>query len=545
MEIHKGRFSPFRFLDKLPEKEEEITVRSFSLTKLTVFDQGSAWIDSGPDPELVTELLVRRGYAVAYQTPDLGTQGGWEYLARKVELLDEKYDKILKRNRINHKKYHDISEELHDRFNAFTFSSDSEENWKKGQVALNSYQNLTRTLRVYSYWDSTHVPTYVIRRRFSRAIFEPILLRFEVPLFRAYNFFAAQPVISIHGSGVGCLSLWTDALLGKEETALTAQDLDYLFATSGEVRVTVALSKKFSEMAETGTHKLERKTELDKDVSMSYAPEVYDLEYQVWKGTFWDVLSLYIDLVHSYSLELMGRGKTAENLSSLRKTGLLDYLLVHVYDVGKTIDDPFEQVVKKYPRQIYRLLEGWRDTDSVTTEERVIDEIVDLSPTEKASWILSHRMMIKFYTSDIAEEMEGGFEEENTPEYDEVAEVAELEMLCCLRHLLDGYDLLLSETLARKKGTANLMKIEEKITNGLEEIYPARHESNPILRDWWELAETRLGVNELSKAVKTKLEEIHRIIVTRAEERISNRLLYLTIILSVLTFLTVVIALFR
>jgi hypothetical protein len=122
----------------------------------------------------------------------------------------------------------------------------------------------------------------------------------------------------------------------------------------------------------------------------------------------------------------------------------------------------------------------------------------------------------------------------------QIATTAQWEMLCSLRQLLEGYNVLLEDVSVEGGTIADLIGAEAKITRGLEEIYAATHARYRSVGYWWQRAEDELWINELEKVVRQKLEDTHMMIVTTTDRQVNRRLLWLTIVTTALTALTVV-----
>ncbi len=111
-----------------------------------------------------------------------------------------------------------------------------------------------------------------------------------------------------------------------------------------------------------------------------------------------------------------------------------------------------------------------------------------------------------------------------------IADGAHFEILYSLRNLLHGYDLLLSELVEAEADIERLVSSERSIVVGLEEIYAVRHSIYGSVRNWWQIAEERLGITELHRAVVEKLEMVRNIITTAHQERLNRLMKWLTYI---------------
>ena len=130
------------------------------------------------------------------------------------------------------------------------------------------------------------------------------------------------------------------------------------------------------------------------------------------------------------------------------------------------------------------------------------------------------------------------------PSISQIQFAAHLELLCGLHQALKGYDLLISDVMS-SGSTSGLTQAEKKITSGLEETYSSRHISSETTKEWWWMAEQELEVEELTKAVTEKLEGVHRILTTSAQERTNKLLLELGVITVILTIITIIVAIIK
>lgn len=537
----------FRILDKVRENEEQLKVFAFSWILWLVFDLGSTWPDARINPKELTDLLVRRGYAAADQLyalatdgiPTLGIHGEEEYIANRLNLLSEKHTKVLGKARISAKEHSRIHLDLTRTISDFSKrSSDNRESLKR---VRGDFRRTTGLLTNYLLWDSKQSPRYVQQALFSRAVFNPMRIVFERLEDKICDYSEAQLAISIHKSGVASLCLWFTPRPEGDETALTADDLIELVEPSIHTHVKVAIPKDVSKISQEFIARysmprlaLWRTRELDVEASDSL---VYDDRLEVWEGSLSGLFTLYEYLIYTHFLEILGKRKNPDNLNRLSKAGRSDHGLLCIYDVGRTVEDPFEAVVKTYPRQISGILGGDR-TFRTATSGSVRNWTVDTSEDTRFAKMISPAMSLTVYSTNLLEKELMPWQLTET-----IMDVANLEKLTWQSQLLNGYDALITEMLEQGVNATDLLRIEEKLTNNLEELLAYRH-SRYYIREWWELAGYRMGIDDISDAVKQKLEQAHRVITTRTQEQTDKQLLRLTIILIAFTFLTVLVGIF-
>jgi hypothetical protein len=415
------------------------------------------------------------------------------------------------------------------------------------EKARADFQSKVKLLGGYYSWDRRQLPIYVKRRRLSRALFEPMLIAFTGMRSerKLGEYRVGQLVVSLHRSGVACLTMWISPAKTKPAISLRAEDILEITRRLNEVTVEVGLAKQISETAQklnsTFGLRLTRRKDLDAKANQTELASSYNAQYEVWEGSLAKLLDLYRVLIGSLSLELMGKASTRDNLRTFRGVSALGYSILHLYDFGHTISNPFEEVVKVYPRQISGILIRDRLFTNNTTQYTVFS-LVDVSLREGLSSMFSASKSLTIYSSHNWNRLE---EENKTrvlwwPGMAQIATTAQWEMLCSLRQLLEGYNVLLEDVSVEGGTIADLIGAEAKITRGLEEIYAATHARYRSVGYWWQLAEDELWINELEKVVRQKLEDTHMMIVTTTDRQVNRRLLWLTIVTTALTALTVV-----
>ncbi|MEM2994788.1 MAG: hypothetical protein QXI91_02065 [Candidatus Bathyarchaeia archaeon] len=169
--------------------------------------------------------------------------------------------------------------------------------------------------------------------------------------------------------------------------------------------------------------------------------------------------------------------------------------------------------------------------------ECVSNELVDISPSVGVSGFFSQNTMLRICSDDFWDEAFSVLDAVPT-HGDVIGDVACFGLLNCLLILHETYDLLLTRVLS--EGVKELVEAENRVVAGLEEIYEARHQIYGSVSDWWWLAEEKLGISELNKAVNEKLSRIHTIITTKTEQKTNTRLTTLTVITAILTTLTII-----
>jgi hypothetical protein len=168
--------SPFRILETLPDSENELNVYALSWEILRAFDLGCSSLRANIDPCELTDILVRRGYAIVDETAALGAHGRPEYIAKTLGLTEDRQTRILSKSRISKATYLKIRQQFERSIDDFL--SRSESNRQMVEKARADFQSKVKLLGGYYSWDRRQLPIYVKRRRLSRALFEPMLIAF-------------------------------------------------------------------------------------------------------------------------------------------------------------------------------------------------------------------------------------------------------------------------------------------------------------------------------------------------------------------------------
>ena len=501
---------PLRRLEEIPEKEEPLKIKDYILIKLCAFDLGSTIPGIKIDPAELCEYLVHRGIAVANEDPYLGIHGPELYVARELGLLEEKIAEKLRKPKLSEEEHNRLLE----RIKGALKEADSERLKETGE----RFRRLTALLWRYSEWDSEQIPTYVERRRFGRLIFKPLLVRFK----HWEGFRVVEVAASIHRSGVGCLTLWFRPANPKGE--LRVEDLlgiiQHPEGVEVEAAIPVEMEKWIEGAREFEEFSMDRLEDLDDEANRHDIAEELEIEYKCFKGNLSSLASIYLYAIYSCCGE-----QTKESIQELHRTGMYWYGLLYVFVEG--VREPWE-VISKHPRQIHGILV--RDKHYEMCPDHVIRyEVVDVSPHKEWTFIFSPVVMLRVLEKKawrrVIETLEKG-----VWHLELISNVTLFEMLSSLLLLLMGYDLLLSELVEAEADVERLVEGERSIVVGLEEIYAVRHSIFVFVRDWWPLAEERIGITELHEAVMEKLDMVREIITTARQERLNRLMKRLTII---------------
>jgi len=527
--------SPFRFIDTIPTKEKLLKIKQFSLNNILAFDLGSTWLETEIDPKAVTELLVQKGYAVANECPALGISGGTLYLARKLTLLDKGQTRLLRKSKIGHDEWTKFNDSISKKIKSLSKAEP-----KKVKDAWNSFTELIGLLEEYAKWDEQQLPQYVESCRFCRTIFNPILLKFSDVEEHLKSFRPIQVVISIHSSGVACLNLWLYP--ANPDRALDVRRLQKLLACPWEIEVAVAFPLEISSIVEEAINHseragyglgLKRKKELDCEANANNVGARYGISYLCWEGTLQGVAWIFFFLVYKTCLESMQKHICVQNLEKLWENGYFSYAVLNLPEVVgiDTLKRPFEEVVAKYPRQIFGLL-AVDEEFNFYTEETLRHTLVDISAISDVSGVFSLGVMLKVVSTDNWKAIKKNNETNVLwiPSFGDIGDVALFEILCQLRLLLDGYNSHLLKLVKVRPDIRKLSEAEKKITCSLEEIYEARHAVFGGVRHWWWLAEERLRIEELLRALRERLNDTHRAMTTKRQEEQSRFQVLLTIL---------------
>lgn len=179
---------------------------------------------------------------------------------------------------------------------------------------------------------------------------------------------------------------------------------------------------------------------------------------------------------------------------------------------SRGVKEPWN-VISEHPRQIHVIRH----------------EVVDASTHKESTFMFSPIVMLRVLGEGAWREVRES-REEGVWHPELIADGAHFEILYSLRNLLHGYDLLLSELVEAEADIERLVSSERSIVVGLEEIYAVRHSIYGSVRNWWQIAEERLGITELHRAVVEKLEMVRNIITTAHQERLNRLMKWLTYI---------------
>jgi hypothetical protein len=525
-------------LDHIIDNERPLTIRSFGIRKIMAFDLGTAWLDIDISPNELTQLLVRRGFAVADEDPRSGLHGETTYIVRRLHLIKGKQLRTFERTKLADDKHQGLLRRL--RHDIDSFSSYSRENAREVAELQGQFQMMSSLLAGYLKWDKEkQSPEYVARGRFTRAIFNPMLMAFDD---LGTDFFTVQSVLSIFKNGTGSITLWIDKLSSNRKSGFSTEEILALLRSLPKIPVKVALSERTVQFAAKAAAlyglNLLRRTDLDSASNSTEVAKSLGLTFHVYEAPFMDVNWIYVCLIYDLCLELKNLKTTPAKLAALGQVGYFSYSIINLYDMGLNVHAPFKQIVERHPRQLYALLAG-EEKYKATSDREVRNTVLDLSPVKNYSTLLASVASLIIFPSDKWIELRAMQPWLlYSPALADIGDCVAFEMLCCLRQVLDGYNLLLSKMLDSQTTMSSLVKAERKITSGLEEIYPSRHALYASVRHWWAYCESVLGIKELNDGVNDKLRKVHNIIVTERQHQLDTRLLYLTIVIAVLTVAT-------
>jgi len=396
---------------------------------------------------------------------------------------------------------------------------------KLGGVGIAGEQN--ELLGAFSIWDDIQVPVYVSLGRLARAIFPQI----KIKLPYDEDFRTASVVASIYVGGAACLSLHLTPQKLEKGKELTTDETLNLLEPYSEIGVEVIFPERLRGLIQNATN-------LQNAGLGIFGKKCRKIGDMWYRATLEDVMRLFMFAVYSAVLETLNLRKNPENYRRISKAPAkaLEYHLIYLLAGDKPVEKPFQEIVKKHPRQCLGLLVCSR-VYKMRSAEWVSNYLVDISPSVGVSGFFSANTTLRICSDDFWDEAFGVLDA--VPTWgDVISDVALFGLLNCLRILHEAYDLLLTRVLG--EGVKELVEAENRVVAGLEEIYEARHQVFGSVRDWWWLAEEKLGISELNKAVNEKLSRVHTIITTKTEQKTNTRLTILTAITAILTALTII-----
>ncbi|MEM2971388.1 MAG: hypothetical protein QW270_03070 [Candidatus Bathyarchaeia archaeon] len=459
--------------------EPPLKVRGYAITYLWAFDVGASNLRVRVKPKDVVEELLSLGYAVAYTAYTEELEGVGIAVKSSFEGLQEK--------------------------------------------AEQEFAKQTELLDAFGWWDNIQVPVYVRLGRLARAIFPQI----KIKLPYDEDFRTASVVASVYVGGAACLSLHLTPK--KVEKGLTTDETLNLFEDFDKIGVEVIFPEQLRGLIQNATNL----QNAGYGIFGESWRKIRDMRY---RATLADVMHLFTFAVHSAVLETLNWRKNPENYRRISEAQAQEYYLIYLLAGDKPVENPFQEVVKKHPRQCLGLLICDR-CYKMRSAEYVSNYLVDISPSVGVSGFFSQNTMLRICSDDFWDEAFGVLDAVPTHGI-VIADVACFGLLNCLLILHLAYDLLLTRVLS--EGVKELVEAENRVVAGLEEIYEARHQIFGSVSDWWWLAEEKLGISELNKAVNEKLSRIHTMITTKTEQKTNTRLTTLTVITAILTALTII-----
>lgn len=262
---------------------------------------------------------------------------------------------------------------------------------------------------------------------------------------------------------------------------------------------------------------MDRLEDLDDEANRHGIAEELEIKYKCFKGNLYSLALIYLYAIYSCCGE-----QTKKSIQELHRAGMYWYDLLYVFVEG--VEEPWD-VISEHPRQIYGILA--RDELYEMRPDHVIrHKVVDASIHKESTFMFSPTVMLRVLGEGIWREV-GESLEEGVWYPGLIGDVALFEILYSLLNLLRGYDLLLSELVEAEADIERLVGGERSIVIGLEEIYAERHSIYSSVGNWWPMAEERLGVTELHRAVVEKLEMVRNIITTIREERLNEQMIKL------------------
>ncbi|MCP8323196.1 MAG: hypothetical protein L6N96_03340, partial [Candidatus Methylarchaceae archaeon HK02M2] len=361
------------------------------------------------------------------------------------------------------------------------------------------------------------------RKMFSRAILYPILIKFE-PMG---EFRAVRMVVTIYKSGVGCISFWlypADQELKVDEMMdLVGNNIEVDVALPINLGEAVKLDRLDDMIKEAKKYckiDLKRKEESDEKANQNEIAKEFNITYSCYHCNFFDLSMIYKFLIEALYLDYLGKKRNLENFNLLEKTSPHQRNLLILYEFLKNVKNPFEEIVKTYPRQVRALFT--KDKEFKTrTSSTVHNDLIDLSQSLEISHFLSPNAMLLICSSKIWDDVRRSSNNKlMAPKLDEISEnFINFEILYHLRVLTEIYDSFLTEILDMDEVAIEQFKNAEKmVTHGLEEAhFLIRTVLNPS-RSWWSFAEEKLGIKELNITVEKKLKMVRRSIAEKRHE---------------------------
>ena len=497
--------SPLKVLEEVPEKygENDLKITKFSLAKLHVFDLGST-LDFQLDTRTIVEDMVHCQLALASSYPSLepSIHGGEHFVAERAG------GQVL----------------------------------KEQQEMMAEFEDLSSLLSACNRFDSDQTPEYVERQRSARALFWPIMIRFEP----SSTFSVAQVMACIRNGGVCLNSYWVhlpdedasvDRIIGLTEEA---RAIELEVALPSQLPETVgmgALDKLMEKVREEfPLQDIEMVEDLETKEHNSQLSDRLGTTYVCYRCSFASLSRVYQFLVRQLCRNYLKR------VSGIRDMVMSDviqtyYDVVLLHDLATEVENPFEEIVRKYPRQICGLATNDRDFRA-NAPPYVRSNVVDFSPETRTTSIVSTSAFLKLHSSEIWRKIIDSNSKRRTfvPAYEDIVDYCTIEIILCLYELLACYDMQLTRLLEEERtGLDRLMSTERKIAYGLEEMFSVRHAIHASIEDWWSLAENALGVQELSRATNSKLSVVRRLISAGYQQRLNKVVLLLTSISGVLS----------
>ncbi len=204
-------------------------------------------------------------------------------------------------------------------------------------------------------------------------------------------------------------------------------------------------------------------------------------------------------------------------------------------------DDVFEEVVKRFPRQVFGIVSHKKEGYRTRKSERVANSLVDIYESKEGSQFVGG-MVSLFMGSSRAwtgGATAGGID--SPPLLRKAAKDADDFGLLIggVRLLLHLFDYELSRVL--DGGSAgDLFRVERRVAKGgMEDVHEVRHQVYSRSSHWWWLAMERLRVDSAYEAVMEKLERVNFLVVNEDSRQVNLTMLVLSIMSAVISAILV------
>ncbi len=255
-----------------------------------------------------------------------------------------------------------------------------------------------------------------------------------------------------------------------------------------------------------------------------------------------EVFSLLTLMAYHMAYMEYGRGggiDEGEFLRAMSGAGFIPYVLIHaLVDGGDGLNDVFEQVVKRFPRQVFGIVSHKKSGYLTRKSERVANSLVDIYESREGSQFVGGMVSLFIGSSRawMSGSLVGGI---GSSLLGKVAKDADdFGLLIGVRLLLHLYDYELGKVLD-EGDASDLFRVERRVAKGMEDVHEVRHQLYSRTSHWWWLAMERLRVDAAYEAVREKLERANFLVVNEDSRQINLSMLALSIMSAIISAILV------